>query len=262
MTTPKARTSAYAVFSKLLLASAVVAAPLLAAERMSGSQQRDREAVLIANRVQASASDINARYADSSASAENSNSSRRDSTSGDDAQFKNSASLKWIARKLRVSTATAYASSVILNFLTIALIVVLFLRSKLPGYFQTRTRLIQQSLNEARKASSAAQQALQAIESRFARLQDEISAMQAVTDEQATHQEERIRVATAEEMRKISQAAEQEIAEAVKVAKRDFRVYAAELAVNLAAERVQVDTCTDEALMRAFVQQLSPNGSN
>lgn len=259
---PKATTSAYPVFSKLLLASALVAAPLIAAEKMDGSQQRNREAVLIANRVQASASDMNARYADSSASAENSSSSRRDSTSGDEAQLKNSASLRWMARKLRVSTATAYASSVILNFLTIALLVVLFLRSKLRGYFQTRTRLIQQSLDEARNASSAAQQALQAIESRFAKLQTEISAMQAAADEQARHQEERVRVATAEEMRKISQAAEQEIAAAVKVAKRDFRVYAAELAVNLAAERIQVDTLTDEALMRAFVQQLTPNGSN
>lgn len=261
MTMPKATTSAYPVFSKLLLASALVAAPLIAAEKMDGSQQRNREAVLIANRVQASASDMNARYADS-ASAENSSSSRRDSTSGDEAQLKNSASLRWMARKVRVSTATAYASSVILNFLTIALLVVLFLRSKLRGYFQTRTRLIQQNLDEARNASSAAQQALQAIESRFAKLQTEISAMQAAADEQARHQEERVRVATAEEMRKISQVTEQEIAAAVKVAKRDFRVYAAELAVNLAAERIQVDTCTDEALIRAFVQQLTPKGSN
>ena len=262
MKTPKARTIAYAVFSKLLLASAFVAGPLLAAEGMSGSQQRDREAVLIANRVQASAGYVDARYADSSASAENSNRSRRDSNSGDNAELKNSASLNWMARKLHVSTATAYASSVIVNFLTVALIVVLFLRSKLPGYFQTRTRLIQRSLDEALKASSTAQQALLAIESRFATIQAEISGMQAAADEQATRQEERIRVTTAEDMRKISQSAEQEIAGAVKLAKHDFRMYAAELAVNLAAERVQVDTCTDEALMRAFVQQLAQNRSN
>ena len=186
-----------------------------------------------------------------------------EASGGDDnAQFKNSASLQWMARKLRVSTATAYGLSIVLNFFTIVAVVVLLLRSKLPALFRNRTRVIRQSLDEARKASAEAQQRLSDTESRLGKLQAEIAEMQSAADQESKAEEERIRVAGREEKRRIVEAAEQEIAAAVSLAKRDFKAYAAGLAVTLAANSIQVDASTDEALLRSFVDQLGRDRSN
>lgn len=187
----------------------------------------------------------------------------REASGGDDnAQFKNSDSIQWMARKLRVSSATAYGLSIALNFLTIVAVVVLSLRSRLPALFRNRTQIIRQSLDEARKASAEAQQRLSAIESRLAKLQSEIAAMQSVAEQESKAEEERIQAAAGEEKRRIVEAAEQEIAAAVSLAKRDFKGYAAELAVTLAANSIQVDASTDEGLLRSFVDQLGRNRSN
>jgi F-type H+-transporting ATPase subunit b len=200
---------------------------------------------------------------DVNSGADPSSSAARPSESGDpDAQFKNSASLKWMARKLGVRTATAYELSVVVNFLVIIAAGFLLLRSRLPALFRNRTQVIRQALDEARKASAEAQQRLSAIEGRLAKLQSEISALQSAADQESRAEEERIRAAAEEEKRKIVQGAEQEIAVAVSLAKRDFEAYAADLAVTLAANSIQVDAPTDEALLRAFVDQLGPNGSN
>ncbi len=185
-----------------------------------------------------------------------------EASGGDNAQFKNSASLQWMARKLRVSTATAYGLSIVLNFFTIVAVVVLLLRSKLPALFRNRTRVIRQSLDEARKASAEAQQRLSATESRLDKLQAEIAEMQSAADQESKAEEERIRVAAGGEKRRIVEAAEQEIAAAVSLAKRDFKAYAAGLAVTLAANSIQVDASTDEALLRSFVDQLGRDRSN
>lgn len=175
----------------------------------------------------------------------------RGEASGDpEAQFKNSASLKWMAHKLGVSTATAYALSVVVNFLVIIAAGVLLLRSRLPA------------IDEARKTSAEAQRRLSAIEERLGKLQCEIAAMQSVADQESQAEEERMRAAAEEEKRKIVEAAEQEITAAVGLAKRDFKAYAADLAVTLAANSIQVDASTDEALLRAFVDQLGQNRSN
>jgi F0F1-type ATP synthase membrane subunit b/b' len=55
-------------------------------------------------------------------------------------------------------------------------------------------------------------------------------------------------------------SAEQEIAAAVKSARRELTAYAAELAVSLAKKQIHVDAATDQALLRNFAQQLSANG--
>jgi len=177
-------------------------------------------------------------------------------------QLKYSGSVKWLARELRVSIFTAYGLSVALNFFTIVVIIGLFLRSKLPGWFRNRTQLIRQGLDEARHASEEAQQRLSAIESRLAQLQSEIAAMQSAAKRESQEEEQRIRAAAETEKRKIVEAAEQEIAAAVNQARRDFKSYTADLAVTLAAKRIQVDATTDEGLLFTFIDQLGRNGSN
>jgi F-type H+-transporting ATPase subunit b len=178
------------------------------------------------------------------------------------AQLKYSASVRWMARKLGVSVFTAYGLSVALNFITIISVAVVFLRSKLPGWFHSRTEVIRQSLDEARKTSAEAQQRLSAIETRIAKLQSEIAGMESAADREWQVEEQRIRATTDEEKHKIVEAAEQEIAAAVNLARRDFKAYAANLAVTLAASRIQVDAATDEGLVMSFIEKLGENGSN
>ncbi len=186
----------------------------------------------------------------------------REASSDPDAQFKNSASLKWMAHKLGVSTSTAYGLSVVVNFLLIIGAGVLLLRSRLPALFRNRTQVIRRALDEARKTSAEAQQRLSAIEERLAKLQSEIAAMQSAADHESEVEEDRIRAAAEEEKRRIVEAAEQEITAAVSLAKRDFQAYASDLAVTLAANSIQVDASTDEALLRAFVDEFGQTRSN
>ena len=60
----------------------------------------------------------------------------------------------------------------------------------------------------------------------------------------------------------VSRAAEREIAAAVNQARRELKAYAVDLAVTLAATRIQVDVSTDEQLVRSFIDQLGRNGSD
>lgn len=183
--------------------------------------------------------------------------------SGDKTEkLKYSASVKWMAHKLGVSVLTAYGLSIGLNFLIIVVVAVLFFRSKLPGWFRSRTELIRQSLDEARKTSAGAQQRIAAIEARMAKLQSEIAGMQSAADQQWQGEEQRIRASAEEEKHKIVEAAAREIAAAVNLARHDFKAYAAEMAVTLAASRIRVDDATDEGLVMSFAEQLGRNGSN
>jgi F-type H+-transporting ATPase subunit b len=177
-------------------------------------------------------------------------------------KFKYSTSAKWMASKLGVSTVTAYRLSTALNFITIFAAVVLLLRSRLPAFFRNRSQVIRQGLDEARKASEEARQRLSAIESRLAKFESEIATIQSIADGESRAEEERIRAAAEEEKRKIVEAAEQEITAAVSLANLDFKNYAANLAVTLAANGIHLDASTDEALLRSYLGQLGPNGSN
>ncbi len=178
------------------------------------------------------------------------------------AELKNSPSVKWLAHMLRVSTATGYQIFIALNFATMVVVIVWFLRPRLPVWLRNRAQAIRQSLDDAGKASIEAQQRLSAIEARMLKLQSEISAMQSVADQESVAEEERLRASAEEEKRKIASIAEQEILAAVTRAKRDFKLYAAESMVTLAANRIKVDTSTDEEILHSFIYQLGGKGSN
>ena len=62
--------------------------------------------------------------------------------------------------------------------------------------------------------------------------------------------------------RKIVESAEQEIMAAAKLARRELKAYAADLAVSLAKNQIRVDPSTDQGLMRSFTEQLSSNYSD
>ena len=176
----------------------------------------------------------------------------------DQAQFKHSASVQTVAKLTGLSLDNAYWLCVVLNFAIIAGAVVYLSKKNLPGMFRNRTASIQKAMQEARQASEDANRRLGEIETRLSRLDSEIAEMRATAEKEAVAEEARIKAAAEEDGRKIVESAEQEIAAAAKLARRELTNYAANLAVSLAARQIKVDPATDQALVQGFARELSP----
>jgi F-type H+-transporting ATPase subunit b len=178
-------------------------------------------------------------------------------------QFKDSASVRLLARLTGMSPRHAYWLAVVLNFAVIAVLIGWIARSRLPGVLRDRTVSIQKAMEEARRTSEEANQRLAEIEARLSKLDIEIGEMRATADRESAEEEARVRAAAEEDARKIIAAAEQEIAAAAKSARRDLKAFAANLAVSLAERQIKVDRATDQALVQKFSGQLGAetNGS-
>ncbi len=180
----------------------------------------------------------------------------------ENAQFKQSASVHLIARVTGLSLHAAYWVSIVFNFVILALLIVLISKSKLPAMFRTRTGDIQRGITEARKASEDANRRLADVESRLARLDADVAEMRNLAENEAAVEEQRMIQAVEDEKRKIVEAANSEIAAASKIAQRDLKAFAAELAVSLAQKQIRVDLDTDRALVSNFVEELNGTGSS
>ncbi len=172
------------------------------------------------------------------------------------AEFKQSASVRAIARLTGLNLQQSYWLSVVLNFVVIAAVIVWAGRKYLPGMFRERSAAIQKAMQEAQIASEEARRRLAEIESRLMKLDGEIGMMRDAAEKEGLAEEARIQAAAEEDARKIVASAEQEIAAAVKAARRQLTAYAADLAVGLARKQIHVDAATDQALVRDFAGQL------
>jgi F-type H+-transporting ATPase subunit b len=186
--------------------------------------------------------------------------SREAAGEDDNAKLKHSSSVRIVSKLTGLDLESAYWFCVMLNFAVIAGVIFWFSRKSLPGMFRNRTASIQKAMAEARKASEDANRRLGDIESRLSRLDSEIGEVRAAAERDAAAEEERIKAAAVEDARKIVASAEQEIAAAAKLARRELTAYAADLAVALARKQIQVDASTDQALVRSFAQHIAASG--
>ena len=239
----------YGFVTFLVLGLALALVPALRAQSESGSQEK-------------SASDTKPENSAKSESLgrELAQETKEAAGEGENEQFKNTPSVKFIARTLHVSPGTAFLVSMLINFAVIALAILWISKKKLPGVFRDRTVSIQKAMEEARRASEEARQRLAGIESRLARLDAEIGEMRASAEQEAIAEEQRIKTAAEDDTRKIVDSAAQEISAAAKAARRELTAYAADLAVTLARKQIQVDPSTDQGLVRGFSSQLG-NGT-
>ena len=120
--------------------------------------------------------------------------------------------------------------------------------------------IVQRNLYRVRQSSGEARRRLTAIESALRNLQSKVAAIEAAVDRDSM--EKRSRASVEAEKVKIVEAAEREILAAVSAVNPDFRAYATDMAVTLAANGVRVDGWTDEALLRSIIDQLGLRGSN
>jgi F-type H+-transporting ATPase subunit b len=184
----------------------------------------------------------------------------------EEAAFKYSAAVRGIARITGLSLTTAYWVCVVINFLIIAVLVLLAMKSNVPAMLRGRTQEIQKGIEDARHASEDAGRRLREVEARLSRLSSEIEDMQKHAEADARAEEDRIRASIDAEKHKILQAAEQEITQTVGTVRRDLQKYAAELAVAFAEKGIRVDANSDKALVEDFTEQLGAdvrrNGGN
>lgn len=175
--------------------------------------------------------------------------------------IRHSPSVKWIARHTGLTDDQAYWLCIVLNFAVIFFAIAGLMRKKLPGYFSGRTGAIQKGIEEARKMSEDARRRLDDVEGRLSRLDSEIAAMRTEAEENAKAEEQRILAAGEEERKRIVASAEQEIEMAANAARRELKSYVGELAIELAEKKIRVNKETDEALVRAFTNQLGKDGN-
>jgi F-type H+-transporting ATPase subunit b len=172
-------------------------------------------------------------------------------------QMKKSASVQALGKMLGIKDpTTAYWVFWTLNFLVIAGVLGAVMKSKLPAFFSGRTNAIQKGIEEARKVSAEASARLSVIETRLASLDSDITSIRDQAEREGKAEEDRLRATTEEEKRKILEAAEQEIAAATNVARKDLKNYAAELAVALAEKRIAISDAADKALVQNFANNL------
>ena len=159
-----------------------------------------------------------------------------------------------------ISPEAGYWVFVFLNFAIVAGFIYWASRTNLAQAFRNRTAAIQKGIEEARRASAEANARLQQIQGRLAKLDSEVAEIRAAADADFSAEEQRIKRAAEEDARRVIETAESEIAAAAKSARRELRIYAAELAVELARKKSRWTQQTDAALVRGFVSQLGKDG--
>jgi F-type H+-transporting ATPase subunit b len=178
------------------------------------------------------------------------------------ADLKHSTMVQKLARVTGLSVHGAHLLALILNFAIIAIVLIWAIRKTVPGVFRTRNQSIQKALEEARKASADAGQRLADIEARLRQMDVEIGRMQASAEKEAEGEDVRIKKAAEDELRKVIQAAEQEIAAAAKQVRRELSAHTADLALALARKQINVDSNTDQVLVRNFAAKLAEPGKS
>ena len=172
-------------------------------------------------------------------------------------KLKHAVPVRWLGRKMGLSVHQAHMLALFLNFAIIVAIVFWAVRKFVPGALRNRSASIQQALQEARTASQDANRRLADIENRLRQLDVEIGQMQATAEKEAQAEDVRIQKAAEEDIRKVALAAEQEIAAAAKQARRELTTHTAGLAIALARKQINVDSNTDQVLVRTFASKLA-----
>ena len=182
---------------------------------------------------------------------------RRRGKREENVNLKHAVPVRWLARKMGLSVHQAHMLALFLNFAIIVVIVFWAVRKFVPGALRNRSASIQHALQEARTASQDANRRLADIENRLRQLDVEIGQMQATAEKEAQAEDVRIQKAAEEDIRKVALAAEQEIAAAAKQARRELTNHTAGLAIALARKQINVDSNTDQVLVRTFASKLA-----
>jgi F-type H+-transporting ATPase subunit b len=168
--------------------------------------------------------------------------------------------VKWTAQKLNLPVETTAVFYEIVNFLILALAIIVPLLRFLPKYLRGRKDKLAGDLARARKVTEEANARLSAVEAKLSKLDEEIQKFRTEVEAEAEHDQARITGSLTEESKRIVETAEQEIGVAAAQARRGLRSFAAGLAIDQAAKQLKLTAETDSALIAEFVGDMVRNG--
>jgi F-type H+-transporting ATPase subunit b len=126
-----------------------------------------------------------------------------------------------------------------INFLLLAGVLVYFLRKPISSFLKERSDLLRKAIDDAAKARAEAAEKLAAIETRTAKLADEIAGMNAKMDVEAAAEARRLQETAAVEISRIRSQAEFTGEQEVKKAREELRREASLLSARAAEELVR-----------------------
>jgi F-type H+-transporting ATPase subunit b len=149
-----------------------------------------------------------------------------------------------------------------INFAIVVLGIGIPVYKFIPKFLRNRAEKVRADIESARKVTEDATARLSAVEAKLASLGDEIKKFRAEVEAESLQDEARIKAALSEESARIVASAEQEIGVAAAQARRGLRNFAADLAIDQAANQLTLTPETDRALIAEFVGDVAKGGLN
>jgi len=127
-----------------------------------------------------------------------------------------------------------------------------------PAFRAKKQEILDGLAEGTRRAEAAAEKAAE-IDRRMAGLQDEVAVLRDKANAEMAAEAERLRRETAENIAKVEHGAELDIASSAKAARQDLKAYVADLALDLARQKVaaKMDDTTQATLVDRFARGLN-----
>jgi F-type H+-transporting ATPase subunit b len=183
-------------------------------------------------------------------------SSSTDSSEDEYADLKLSHPLRRLAYSVGLSPNTTFHLCWDFNFLLMMVLIFWKGGPLLKEALQMRSRSIRRAIDAAQRLAEDAAKRLADVEKRWAKLDSEIAAIQALAEVERSYEEQVLNAKMAEDIRRIMEYSQSEIDRAGQRARCELRAFAADLAVSLARESIHVDKRTDEELVTGFADGL------
>jgi len=144
------------------------------------------------------------------------------------------------------------------NFLILAAGLGYLIRKHAPAYFEQRSKEIRQGISEATQTKQEAEARVAAIEQRLAGLEGEIQKLRSSAHEEISAEGGRISRETMHRLQRIQAQSTQEIELMSRAARDELRKYSAQLALDLAEQRIRTRMTkdVDDGLVDAFLEDL------
>jgi len=182
--------------------------------------------------------------------------SSKDSPEDEYADLKLSYPVRRLAHSVGLSPNTIFHLCWDFNFLLMMVLIFWKGGPLLKEALQTRSRSIRRAIDAAQRLAEDAAKRLAEVEKRWAKLDSEIAAMQALAEVEMGYEEQVLSAKMADDIRRIMEYSQSEIDRAAQRARHELKAFAADLAVSLARESIHLDKRTDEKLVKGFMEGL------
>jgi F-type H+-transporting ATPase subunit b len=145
-----------------------------------------------------------------------------------------------------------------INFLLLAGVLVYFLRKPFTSFLKERSELLRKAIDDAANARAEAAEKLAAVETRTAKLAEEIAAMNAKMDVEAAAEGRKLQETAALEISRIRAQSEFTVGQEVKKAREELRREASLLSARAAEEIVRKTLSPEdqERLVRENIEKI------